>query len=159
LYGDGTGISEPVLEMFIKNEIFSPIVGKVQQLLLLPPLGYIIHFVDIMANPATTTIPSILISFQPGTPGFGHELTLNPQTGLEDSLTYLNSFNITGMDNGVVEEFLFYWNTLWYIMFIIWIIRNIAGVFNISASVQDTSHIRELNMKKPRSGKINIKQV
>lgn len=127
LYGDGTGIATPVLERFIQNEIIGPVKATVYALLLYPPWGYITHFVDVMSNPATTTLPAITISFTQT--GMNQTLELNPQTGLQTSLSYIDSFEIPGMEAGVVDTFLTYWNALWYIVFALWAVRSIAGVF------------------------------
>jgi len=111
------------------------------QLALLKPWGYLSHFFSIIHNPATTTIPYLTISFPEESVAYGLTLALPVETAIENSLAEIEAFQ-----PGVLDDFLFYWNTLWYIVFAFWIFSKVSGISNL-----------QITNTYEKSGKIPVK--
>lgn len=152
------GSPDTWVEEFNSGYGSSPLADKMKEyattFLMLPPWGYVSQMYVTLYNPATSSLPSIHVAFPVGLPGAGHTLTLSPQEGLSTALANIEAIDVSTIDGSPMDQFLYYWEILWYIIFGFWLVREVTKSF--SFSIDSTSHIREVNMRKPRSGNINV---
>jgi len=105
----------------------------VTEFMLLPPWGYIVLFNQKMASgTASTTYSDIAISFPDSSPVAGLTGTLPLKSAVEDAIQ-------TVRDNGYTSEYgdswdtiQYYWVLFWYVVFLFWFLREIAGIGGFS---------------------------
>jgi len=119
-------IAQYILATFIPtSDIFaSEIKSLLKTIIYLPPWGYGTMVYTTLLNPATTTVPTLSLSFLEGTPGENITMTLNVTEGITMFNNTLNASS-TSYAGTYGEQLLYYWNWLWYILFGIWIIREV----------------------------------
>lgn len=140
--------------------------GLLETVLLLPPWGYLTQLYITLANPATTTVPTLELTGETDTPLAGFTISLDPT----DGLTMLQSnfsatTTILGTSRSYYDHFIYYWNWLWYIVFGLWLLNKFLG-YNITISheqnaLNDRSTFKNrgtLDMSKPRSGTVEVKK-
>jgi len=93
-----------------------------------PPQGYAFLLLDkLIATTTGTSTIGMLVSFPEGSPLRGHTLNLDTSAALSNSLVKLQNEDIETLPYGAVDTFMKYWNYLCYILFGLWIIKEIFG--------------------------------
>jgi len=79
------------------------------------------------------------MSFPTSSVAHGKTLDLNLTDGFSGTIDQINANGVTTSHGNQFETFLYYWNLLWYIMFAIWIAREVMGSFsNVDLSDRNT---------------------
>jgi len=113
------------------------------EFLLFPPWGYITIFNETLQNGTSTAIGTMNLSFATSSPAYGKTLSL-PITGAsEDGIQYLRDHGVTGDQGDSWDTAIYYWNLFWYIAFIIWLMRELFGLF--SGVNLDSTHTVDLS--------------
>lgn len=103
-------------------------------LLYMPPIGYASHIVDLL-RATTTATSSIAIThtFPTNAPAglAGTVLTLDASTGLTDSIASIRAMDIDTIEGDPFEKFMYWWNLLWYMALVVWILQQIFSMFEI----------------------------
>jgi len=104
--------------------------GIAKEFLLMPPWGYITVFNETLQNGTSTAIGTMALTFSTSSPAYGQTLSL-PITGAsENGIQYLRDHGVTGVNGDSWDTALYYWNLFFYIAFIIWVMREVFGLFN-----------------------------
>jgi len=104
----------------------------------LPPWGYAVVFNDTLQNGTSTALGTLTMSFPTSSVAHGKTLELPLTTGFSGAITQINANGVTTSHGNQFETFLYYWNMIWYIMFAIWIAREVMGAFsNVDLSSND----------------------
>lgn len=96
------------------------------------PWGYGTRIYDLLYNAtssATTTLPSIAFTMPSNMPVSG-SFDFSPWQPIAEVVAELETATTSTMEGTVMDNFLFYWNTLWYIVFGLWLMREIYGTWN-----------------------------
>jgi len=105
----------------------------------LPPWGYAVVFNDTLQNGTSTALGTLTMSFPTSSVAHGKTLDLNLTDGFSGAIDQINANGVTTSHGNQFETFLYYWNLLWYIMFAIWIAREVMGSFsNVDLSDRNT---------------------
>jgi hypothetical protein len=103
-------------------------------LLYMPPIGYASHIVDLL-RATTTATSSIAIThtFPSNAPAglAGTVLTLDASTGLSDSIASIRAMDIETIEGDPFEKFMYWWNLLWYMALVVWILQQVFSMFEI----------------------------
>jgi len=105
-----------------------------QQFLYLPPYGYVTYFNSVLQNATSSELGDMSLTFQEGTPGGGLTFTLPLNDVASSSIALLNANGGTGEHGNVYDTFIFYWESLWKIIFALWVIYQITGLMNFTSS-------------------------
>jgi len=98
-----------------------------------PPLGYGAYLVNMLISTTTSSTPiEMTLTFSSTSPAYGASLNLNASAGLEASIASLRAMDIPTMDNNPFDQFMLYWNRIWYILLAFYILRRIYGTFDIN---------------------------
>jgi len=101
------------------------------------PFGYALRIYDLFfASSTVIAVPSITISFPTGSPGEGQSLTLEVPNNVNNSITYLDEATVPTIDGSPYQSFLYYWETLWYIVFAFWAMAEIIGTMRVVTAVE-----------------------
>jgi len=111
---------------------------------------------------ATTTPPSISYTFPAALPASGLHIELRPLDGMDMFNSFLASSS-PSYAGTYGEQLLFYWNTMWSMVFFFWLLTNLLGVFNFTKTERLTRDERQsmtvdMSSKgKFRGGTINMR--
>jgi len=72
-------------------------------------------------------------------------------SGFTNAITIINANGVTGEYGNQFETFLHYWELLWYIIFAIWVGKEVLGVW--SGTDLDDTHSLDLSNSKVSSGR------
>lgn len=115
------------------SQLGNRITASADLLMSRPPIGYAYVAVKTLYNATTTSTTSLdmVMTIPENLPAGGTILSLPIGTGIQTAINNINDYQISSIDGQPFDKFLTYWNALWYIMFIIWLIGEIFGVFNV----------------------------
>jgi len=113
------------------NIISRVFVDTVNDFLRLPPWGYIYVFNDTMQNPTATDIATTTLThtFPAGMPAEGLSITLDVASGVSSTIAMIRQQTVSTIDGDPFDKFLEYWETIWYIIFALWVIRETVQAF------------------------------
>lgn len=110
-------------------------VGGFQEKLLHGvPIGYAIRLYEIFSSTSTgSSTLTLSLLYPSGSPGYGHNLTLDVAGGITDAISTYDT-EIATFEDTPWNTFMRYWEYLWYIALSFWIINQIFGlsVFKIN---------------------------
>jgi len=95
----------------------------------LPPWGYAVVFNDTMQNGTSTALGTLTMSFPTSSVAYGKTLDLSLTDGFSTAIDDININGVTSEYGNQFATFLHYWNLLWYIMFALWIAKEVMGGF------------------------------
>lgn len=96
------------------------------------PWGYATRIYDIVSfSTATTTLPSIAVTLPAGLPGAdeGRIIDFSPWGPIEQAVERIDTTEVATIDGSPLDMFLFWWNTMWLIVFALWVIRELHGAW------------------------------
>lgn len=96
------------------------------------PWGYATRVYDIVSySTATSTLPSIAFTLPDGLPGAEREqvIDFSPWAPIESAVDRIDNTEVETIDGSPLEMFLFWWNTMWLIVFALWVIRELHGAW------------------------------
>lgn len=103
--------------------------GALQDLLSRAPWGYATRaYVIITGDTASSTLPSLAVDVPDGLPMAGKSFDFSPWEPTETALASLDTAVVETMEGSPLDNFLFWWNTMWLIMFALWLVREIYGI-------------------------------
>jgi len=161
---DFTCMGEYLIATIIPNDL-TVLTDKFKSTLnaffLIPPWGYVSYLHISLLNPATTTPQMVEISFPVDSPASGLTATLDPSLGITMVQERLSGAS-PSYDGTYYEQMMFYWGWFWRIVLAFWLLTNILGVFSLERTSdlkeKGVQGIRDVNMRKPRSGTINVRR-
>lgn len=94
------------------------------------PWGYATRAVDIFfGDVASSTLPSIAISVPDNLPHGGETIDFTPYTHIQNALTRIDTTEVDTIDGSPLDQFIYYWELMWKIVFVLWLIREIHGAW------------------------------
>jgi len=107
----------------------------------LPPWGYIVVFNDTFNNATSTAIADLTIEFPTSSPAYGQSLVLPLTSSASNTSAYISAAGTTvdGLDSW--EQIMKYWTLFWYLVFALWVVREIFGVWNFGSTDTNTLNL------------------
>lgn len=94
------------------------------------PWGYGTRVYVILTQPyATSTLPSLAFEIPEQLPMGGSTFDFSPWSPTESTVTMLSTTEMPNVEGTVMENFLHWWNIMWYVVFGLWLLREIYGEF------------------------------
>jgi len=128
------------------EEVLKPLVTKHKNdLLSRPPFGYVTRLSEIFTATSTGSSTSLgfVVSFPDGTPGENISFNANFSTGLHNAIIGINAIDVETIEGGAFDKFLFYWNTIWWILFAFWLLKEIIGFNALHTNKQSQEALTE----------------
>jgi len=104
------------------------------ELLYMPPLRYASHFIDLLraTTTATSTI-AITHTFPDNSPAglAGRTITLDATEGLANAIAVIRAEEVDTIEGDPFEKFMFYWNLMWYMALVLWIVQQVFSMYEI----------------------------
>jgi len=122
------------------------VFGKVKDMAIAfihrAPWGYATRAIDIVFDDsvASSTLPSIAITLPSSLPHGGETIDFTPYTHIQNALTRIDTTEVETIDGSPLEEFIFWWETLWKIVFVLWLLREIHGAWE-SGDFEDVGFV------------------
>lgn len=91
--------------------------------------GYRVAQIFFDDSVASSTLPSIAVSVPSGLPMGGRTIDFTPYDSIESALTKIDTTEVETITGSPLDKFLYYWNLMWYIMFGLWLVREIYQAF------------------------------
>lgn len=114
---------------FSGSEISDGLNNTVQVFIHKAPWGYATRVYEIITASSTPeTLPSLSISMPAGLPVSG-TLDLTPWDDISSAFTQIDEAEVETIEGSPLDKFLFYWNTLWYIVFGLWLLKTLHSAF------------------------------
>jgi len=126
------------------------------QFLYLPPWGYVVMFNTTLMNGTTTAVTDLTIQFSSSSPAYGKTLTLPIDSGIDNALAQIDALGPSGEYGDTVATIMHYWALLWYGAFLLWIIMQLTGISFGTNNNKNTSHIKDVDMRKTSSNDIVV---
>lgn len=106
------------------------LMGAMSDLLSHAPWGYATRvYVILTEETASSTLPSLAVDIPDGLPMGGTALPdFAPWDGIEVAVAQLDVADVETMEGSPLENFEFWWNFMWSLMFAFWVIREIYGM-------------------------------
>lgn len=108
------------------------IQGARESFLEKAPWGYATRVYDILSySTATSTLPSIAFTLPDGLPNAEKEqvIDFSPWAPIESAVERIDTAEVETIDGSPLAQFLFWWNTMWLLMFALWLIRELHGAW------------------------------
>jgi len=115
--------------------------------LYMPPIGYGTIIYNAFATTTATTSISMTYTIAEGFPGEGLTLTLNASDAIANAISQIDSEVVATIDGSPFDEFMYYWQLLWYGALVIWIFKQVFGMFQIDIT-NETVQERPTNYQK-----------
>lgn len=101
----------------------------VNTFLHLPPWGYVTVFNQSLQNGTTTGLSdNFTLSFATSSPLHGMTLALPMRAAVDDSISFISAVPASTDQGNMWETFLYWWEKMWYMIFIIWLISELLGL-------------------------------
>lgn len=114
----------------------SLIVDKFRQdFLYKMPWGYATLVSDAFSATTTTALPDYALTVPSSLPMAGHTLDLTPWDAMDSALNRVDTATIETIDGSPLDQFLYWWNILWYLAFAFWLVREL---YNFSSDLSGT---------------------
>lgn len=106
------------------------LMGSMASLLSHAPWGYATRtFVILTGDTSTSTLPSLGTTIPAGLPMGGHALPdFAPWDGIEVAVAQLDVDDVPTMEQSPLDQFEFWWNFMWCLVFAFWLIREFYGL-------------------------------
>jgi len=106
------------------------LMGAMSDLLSHAPWGYATRvYVILTSETSTSTLPSLAVDVPDGLPMGGTALPdFAPWDGIESAVAQLDVADVETMEGSPLENFEFWWNFMWSLMFAFWLIRELYGM-------------------------------
>jgi len=106
------------------------LMGAMSDLLSHAPWGYATRvYVILTEETASSTLPTLAVDVPDGLPMGGTALPdFSPWAGIETAVAQLDVADVETMEGSPLENFEFWWNFMWSLMFAFWVIREIYGM-------------------------------
>jgi hypothetical protein len=112
-----------------KNQISSLVQNSRDLVLTKAPWGYGTRVYDIFtASSSAEVLPEYSLTLPDNLPVAG-TLNLDPWNNIDSAFTMIDETEVDTIDGSPLDEFLFWWNLMWYIVFGLWLLREIMGFF------------------------------
>jgi len=112
------------------------------QFMHLPPWGYAVVFNETLQSGTSTELGTLTMSFATSSVAHGKTLELPITDGFSNAITLINANGVTGPYGNQFATFLHYWELLWYIIFAMWIGKEVLGIWG-GTNLED-SHTLDL---------------
>jgi len=99
--------------------------------LYMPPIGYGTIIYNAFATTTATTAIAMTYTIAEGFPGEGLTLTLNASDAIANAISQIDSEVVATIDGSPFDEFMYYWQLLWYGALVIWIFKQVFGMFQL----------------------------
>jgi len=99
--------------------------------LYMPPIGYGTIIYNAFATTTATTSIAMTYTIAEGFPGEGLTLTLNASDAIANAISQIDSEVVATIDGSPFDEFMYYWNLLWYGALVLWIFKQVFGMFQL----------------------------
>lgn len=120
----------------------------VNQILLRAPWGYATKAIQDFSTTSTSTLPGIAFTIQTG-PVAGKTIDFTPWTAIANAVS-MTATSTPGHTTTVLADFEKYWNILWTLAFVFWLLREIVG-FNTNLHASETERYKRQFDKLPKN--------
>lgn len=107
------------------------------------PWGYATRvYIILTGETASSTLPSIAAHVPSGLPFEGKEFDFTPWTGIENTVATLQTKVPEDQTESAYDLFVFWWNTMWLIVFALWLLQELYGTLSIDMEHNPESTFR-----------------
>jgi len=127
-----TDLGDCIIFMFTGsvNAIGNALQAQISDLSSRAPWGYATRvYVIFTASTTPETLPSIAATIPEGLPMSGSSFDFSPWQPIENTVEDLSTRELPGQTGSVLDNFEHWWNTMWLIIFGIWIFRELYETF------------------------------
>lgn len=149
----------PCFDSYTSNDCLkSRFEELVNAVIYAPPLGYGSYLVHMLiSTTSSSTAIEMTLTFSSTSPAYGSSLNLDASTGLAEAIASIRAMDIPTMDNNPFDQFMIYWNRIWYILLAFYILRRIYGTFDINFSAGNYQKSGDIKTGYRKDNEIRIK--